>query len=144
MKSKSVWKINKIVLPQNSDHAGVMWHGSYFNWLEEGRINALSEVGVNYFDITKRGFDLPLINSSIKYIKPLYLGDKIIIESIFNIGKSPKINVNQKFLNKKKEVLTIAEVNMVLINKDNFTIIRKRPEFLSKAFQKLNGYKLKE
>ena len=144
MKSKSVWKINKIVLPQNSDHAGVMWHGNYFNWLEEGRINALSEVGVNYFDITKRGFDLPLINSSIKYIKPLYLGDKIIIESIFNIGKSPKINVNQKFLNEKKEVLTIAEVNMVLINKDNFTIIRRRPKFLLKAFEKLNGYNLKE
>ena len=144
MKSKSVWKINKIVLPQNSDHAGVMWHGNYFNWLEEGRINALSEVGVNYFDITKRGFDLPLINSSIKYIKPLYLGDKIIIESIFNIGKSPKINVHQKFLNKKKEVLTIAEVNMVLINKDNFTIIRRRPKFLLKAFQKLNGYNLKD
>ena len=139
MKSKSVWKINKIVLPQNSDHAGVMWHGNYFNWLEEGRINALSEVGVNYFDLTKRGFDLPLINSSIKYIKPLYLGDKIIIESIFNIGKSPKINVNSKFLNEQKEVLTIAEVNMVLINKDNFTIIRRRPEFLSKAFCKLNG-----
>ena len=139
MKSKSVWKINKIVLPQNSDHAGVMWHGNYFNWLEEGRINALSEVGVNYFDLTKRGFDLPLINSSIKYIKPIYLGDIIIIESIFNIGKSPKINVIQKLLNKKKEVLTIAEVNMVLINKDNFTIIRRRPEFLSKAFCKLNG-----
>ncbi len=139
MKSKSVWKINKIVLPQNSDHAGVMWHGNYFNWLEEGRINALSEVGVNYFDLTKRGFDLPLINSSIKYIKPLFLGDKIIIESIFNIGKSPKINVNSSFLNEKKEVLTIAEVNMVLINKENFSLIRKRPEFLTRAFSKLNA-----
>ena len=139
MTSQSVWKINKIVLPQNSDHAGVMWHGNYFNWLEEARINALSEVGVNYFDLTKRGFDLPLINSCIKYIKPLYLGEIIIIESIFNISKSPKINVNSKFLNDKKEVLTTAEVNMVLINKDNFTIIRRRPEFLSKAFFKLNS-----
>ena len=139
MKSKSVWKLNKIVLPQNSDHAGVMWHGNYFNWLEEARINALSEVGVNYFDLTKRGFDLPLINCSIKYIKPLYLGEIIIIESIFNISKSPKINVNSKFLNDKKEVLTTAEVNMVLINKDNFSIIRRRPEFLSNAFSKLNA-----
>ena len=139
MKSKSVWKINKIVLPQNSDHAGVMWHGNYFNWLEEARINALSEVGLNYFDLTQRGIDLPLINSSIKYINTLYLGDKIIIEIIFNISKSPKINVNSKFLNDKKEVLTTAEVNMVLINKDNFSIIRRRPEFLSNAFSKLNA-----
>ena len=140
MKSKSVWKLNKIVLPQNSDHAGVMWHGNYFNWLEEARINALSEVGLNYFDLTQRGIDLPLINSSIKYIKPLYLGDKIIIESIFNIGRSPKININSKFLNDKKVILTTAEVNMVLINKENFSIIRRRPDFLSKAFKELNAY----
>ena len=40
MNSKPVWKIEKIVLPQDADHAGVMWHGKYFNWLEESRINA--------------------------------------------------------------------------------------------------------
>ena len=34
MNSKPVWKIEKIVLPQHADHAGVMWHGKYFNWLE--------------------------------------------------------------------------------------------------------------
>ena len=139
MQSKSIWKIDKIVLPQHSDHAGVMWHGKYFNWLEESRINALSEVGVNYFDLTKKGFDLPLINTSIKYILPLFLGERITIESVFNIGKSPKINVISKFINKNNEVLTIAEVNLVLINKSNFSIIRKRPEFLSKAFSELNG-----
>ena len=139
MQSKSIWKIDKIVLPQHSDHAGVMWHGKYFNWLEESRINALSEVGVNYFDLTKKGFDLPLINTSIKYILPLFLGERITIESVFNIGKSPKINVISKFINQNNEVLTIAEVNLVLINKSNFSIIRKRPEFLSKAFSELNG-----
>ena len=139
MKSQPVWEINKIVLPQHSDHSGVMWHGTYFNWLEESRINALSNVGVNYFDLTKMGFDLPLINTSIKYKLPLFLGEKIKIESIFNIGKSPKINVTSKFLNEKNDVLTFAEVNLVLINRLNFSIVRKRPDYLSKAFNKLNG-----
>ena len=139
MKSKPVWKIEKIVLPQHADHAGVMWHGTYFNWLEESRINALLEVGISYFEITKQGLDLPLINSSINYKSPLFLGEKITIESEFNIEKSPRINVNSKFLNNKKEILTIAEVNLVLINKLNFSIIRKRPDFLLEAFSKLNG-----
>ena len=44
MKRNNIWKINKIVLPHDSDHAGVMWHGKYFNWLEEARIDALSKV----------------------------------------------------------------------------------------------------
>ena len=139
MKRKLVWKINKEVLPQHSDHAGVMWHGTYFNWLEEGRMNALSKVGINYFELTKNGFELPLIGASIKYICPLYLGDIILIESFFNIGKGPKINVHTRFLNADEKVLTIAEVNLVLINKANFSIVKKRPNFISKAFSKLNG-----
>ena len=139
MNTKPVWKIEKIVLPQHADHAGVMWHGTYFNWLEESRINALLEVGVSYFELTKKDLDLPLINTSIKYKSPLFLGEKITIESEFNIKKSPRINVISKFLNNKKETLTIAEVDLVLINKLNFSIIRKTPYFLSEAFIKLNG-----
>ena len=136
---KKIWKIEKLVLPQHSDHAGVMWHGTYFDWLEEGRINALSKAGINYVDLTKNGFELPLIDTSIKYISPLFLGDTITIETIFKINKSPKIKIHSKFINKSKAVLTIAEVNLVLINKKSFSIIRKRPDFISKAFLKLNG-----
>ena len=138
MKKNKVWRINKTVLPQHTDHAGVMWHGTYLNWLEEGRFDALSKVGINYFDLTKQGFELPLINASIKYILPLYLGDNITIESSFNIGKRPKIKISSKFINKNKMILTVAEVNLVLVDKTNFTIIRKRPEFLSNVFLKLN------
>ena len=136
---KKIWKITKLVLPQHTDHAGVMWHGTYFNWLEEGRIKALSKVGINYVDLTKKGFELPLIDTSIKYISPLFLGDTITIETIFKISKSPKIKIHSKFMNKSKTVLSIAEVSLVLIDKKSFSIIRKRPDFISKAFFKLNG-----
>ena len=138
MNANKVWRINKTVLPQHSDQAGVMWHGTYFNWLEEARLNALSKVGVNYFDLTKKGFEIPLINASIKYILPLNLGDNITIESVFNINKSPKIKINSKFINDSKKVLTIAEVNLVLIDKNKFSIIRKKPDFIAKAFLKLS------
>ena len=80
-----------------------------------------------------------MIDTSIKYKSPLFLGEKITIKSEFNIEKSPRINVISKFLNKKNEILTIAEVNLVLINKLNFSIIRKMPDFLSEAFSKLSG-----
>ena len=139
MKPKSIWKINKTVLPQHSDHAGVMWHGTYFNWLEEARINALSKVGIEYFDLTKKGFELPLIDASIKYIFPLNIGDNITIETIFDIGKSPKIKIQSKFINKSRKIMTFSEVSLVLVNKKNFSIIRRRPDFLSKALSLLTG-----
>ena len=76
---KKIWKITKLVLPQHSDHPGIMWHGTYFNWLEEVRVNALSKAGINYIDLTKNGYELPLIYTSIKYISPLFLGEIITI-----------------------------------------------------------------
>ena len=139
MKRNNIWKINKIVLPQDSDHAGVMWHGTYFNWLEESRIDALSKVGMNYFDLTKKGYELPLIDASIKYILPLYLGDVIEIQSVFKINKSPKINIQSNFISIDNKVSTKAEINLVLVNKLNFSIVRKKPDFISKAFSKLSN-----
>ena len=53
--SKWFGKLTKTVLPQHSNHAGVMSHGKYFNWLEERRINALSKAGINYIDLSKKG-----------------------------------------------------------------------------------------
>ena len=116
-----------------------MWHGTNFNWLEESRINTLLVMAISYPGLTKKGLYLPLINTSIKYKSPLFLGEKITIESEFNIKESPRINVISKFLNNKNEILTIAEVNLVLINKGNLSIIKRRPDFLSEAFIKLNG-----
>ena len=138
MNEKKIWRINKTVLPQHSDHAGVMWHGKYFNWLEEGRINALYKAGISYFELTERGFELPLIDASIKYILPIHVGDNITIESLFSIGKGPKIKINSKFINDSNNILTIAEVNLVLVNRINFSIVRKRPDFISQVFLKLN------
>ena len=71
--------------------------------IRDSRINALLEVGISYFELTKKGLDLPLINTSIKYKSPLFLGEKITIESEFNIEKSPRINVFQNFLTRKKK-----------------------------------------
>ena len=46
------WKLTKRVLPQHTDHAGVMWHGSYLCFLEEGRIEALENVGISYSELS--------------------------------------------------------------------------------------------
>ena len=42
------WRLDKRVLPQHTDHGGVMWHGAYVGWLEEARVEALAAVGLPY------------------------------------------------------------------------------------------------
>ena len=44
-----------------------MWHGAYLNWLEEARIEALSEVGCSYQELSAEGYELPVVSLSINY-----------------------------------------------------------------------------
>ena len=59
------WELLKTVLPQHTDHAGVMWHGSYIDFLEEGRIDALDKVGHPYSDLSSKGFEISVISIGI-------------------------------------------------------------------------------
>ena len=83
--NKKQWNLTKTVLPQHTDHAGVMWHGSYFNFLEEGRIDALNKVGIKYSTLSKKGYELPVISAQIKYKISFAHGEKILLKSQFNL-----------------------------------------------------------
>ena len=54
------WTLSKIVLPQHTDHAGVMWHGACLGWLEEARVAALAEVGLSYKEVSEQGYEMPV------------------------------------------------------------------------------------
>jgi len=41
MNNRKLWELKKKVLPQHTDHAGVMWHGYYLKSLEESRLDAM-------------------------------------------------------------------------------------------------------
>ena len=142
MTRKNHWVIKKETLPQHTDHAGVLWHGYYFNWLEEARIDALSKVGLEYIDLIKDGYEMPVVSIEIKYKSPIFHGEVIFIESRFLINKSPRINVKSDFIGSYSTIKTSSSIDLVLINKENFSIVRKKPKFLVEALNNLqNGPK---
>ena len=141
MYQKNYWVIYKTVLPQHTDHAGIMWHGTYLNWLEEARIDALQKAGINYGELALKGYEMPVVELLIKYRKPISLGENIMIKSKFIINSSPKIDVQSNFIDYSNNNLTSSNVSIVLIKKENSKIVRNRPNFLSKAFENLHkGY----
>ena len=142
MINRNHWKIRKETLPQHTDHAGVLWHGYYFNWLEEARLDALSKVGFRYLDLINDGYEMPVISIEIKYKSPIFHGEKILIESEFVINKSPRIKINSNFFRRNNIITTSSSIDLVLINKENFSIVRKKPKFFLEALNKLkNGPK---
>ena len=130
MNSFKPWKLNKRVLPQHTDHAGVLWHGTYLNWLEESRIDSIGKAGIKYIELLNRGFEMPVYKIEIKYLKPIMIGDEIIIKSFFITNQGPRIKVNSTFNNLMNNIHAEASVDIVLINKETFKVVRKMPDFL--------------
>ena len=142
MSRRNYWMIRKETMPQHTDHAGVLWHGYYLNWLEEARIDALSKVGIKYIDLIKDGYEMPVVSIEIKYKSPILHGEEILIESEFVINESPRIKINSNFIGINNIITTSSSIDLVLINKENFSIVRKKPKFFLEALNKLkNGPK---
>ena len=132
------WELNKKVLPQHTDHAGVMWHGTYLNWLEESRINSIGKAGIQYIEILNRGFEMPVYKIEIKYLIPIMIGEEIIVRSSFITNRGPRIKVNSTFSNLKNKIHAKANIDIVLINKETFKVVRQRPDFLEYPINNLS------
>ena len=137
MNSCNPWELKKKVLPQHTDHAGVMWHGTYLNWLEESRIYSIGRAGIQYIELLKRGYEMPVYKLEIKYLIPIMIGEEIIVKSIFINNNGPRIKVNSKFTNSRNKIHTEAIIDLVLINKETFKIVRKIPDFLENCLDNL-------
>ena len=131
------WELKKKVLPQHTDHAGVVWHGTYLNWLEESRIDSIGKAGIRYVELLNRGFEMPVYKIEIKYLMPIMIGDEIIVKSSFIINKGPRIKVNSTFTNLRNKIHAEASIDIVLINKETFKVVRKRPLFLEHCLNNL-------
>ncbi|ABX08283.1 acyl-CoA thioesterase [Prochlorococcus marinus] len=133
------WVLKKIVLPQHTDHAGVMWHGSYFNWLEEGRINALSKVGLSYAELSKQGLEIPVFHLQIKYISPLYHGDEVLMESRVLTKKGIRWPWKTIFLKDQNQLSAEANIELVLVKRDQkgIRLLRNYPQKIEVAFSNL-------
>ena len=137
MNSKKTWKLKKKVLPQHTDHAGVMWHGTYLNWLEESRIDSIEKTGIKYTQLLDRGFEMPVYKIEIKYLLPIMIGEEIIVKSYFITNKGPRIHVNSTFTNINNKIHTVASIDIVLINKETFKVVRRIPDFLENFLKNL-------
>lgn len=110
------WCLNRRVLPQHTDHAGVMWHGAYLAWLEEARVEALARAGLHYSDLSSRGLELPVVGLRIDYRQALLHGDAVAIHSRVLPRQGVKLSWQSRFLRPDGEVAAEASVDLVLVD----------------------------
>ncbi len=61
---------------------GVVWHGRYPEFLEDGRTAIGRAFGLDYTDFFREGLKAPIVRMEIEYRTPLVLGDTFRVDTI--------------------------------------------------------------
>lgn len=139
--SEGAWRLQRRVLPQHTDHAGVMWHGAYVAWLEEARVEALASAGLAYSVLAARGLEMPVVHLAIHYRAPLIHGDQVEMRSLVLPRRGLRWPWRTWFIGPDATVAAEAQVELVLIHSTGPSQkrrpLRHTPNDLSQALEGL-------
>lgn len=136
------WRLEKRVLPQHTDHAGVMWHGAYVAWLEEARVEALAAAGLSYGCLSDQGYEMPVIRLQVHYRQALSHGDVVVVESRALQRRGARWPWMSRFCLPDGSCAAEAEVELVVLRTGGGrkAVMREVPDALAVALAALvNG-----
>ena len=110
------------------DSMGVVWHGSFVKYLEDGRELFGVEHGLSYLGVASRGYFIPIVDMSINYKQSAKYGDKLLIKTEFVNSDAAKIIFSYTiFRESDMMVLAKAKTVQVFTDKEGQLVLTNPP-----------------
>ena len=88
-----VWRFPFTIAYADTDAGGIAYHGRYIEIAERARMDILRGIKIPNGDL---GFVIRDLN--IRYIRPLFLGDEFVVETVVTKFGAASMSVEQKFV----------------------------------------------
>jgi acyl-CoA thioester hydrolase len=98
-----------------TDRMGYVYYGNYTHYFEVGRVEALRQLGTSYKEMEDSGLMLPVYTCNLKYLKPAFYDDLLIIKTTITELPRVKIKFDYEIFNEKNELLTTGSTTLVFI-----------------------------
>lgn len=122
-----------IVRYHETDQMHFVHHSNYLKYFELARLEWLSDLQISYAEMESRGILMPVVNASVKYIKPLVFGDNFSVTVILKKEPKATLEFDYKILNQNKELISTGNTLLAFLSSDTKLPIRC-PKFLLEKF----------
>jgi len=131
MEKKLVCETEVLVRFNEADPLGIVWHGHYIRYFEDGREDFGNRFGIGYLDFYHKGFVIPIVNVDCSFKKSLRYGDRVLVETTFIPCEAAKIQFSYRLYNKETKdlVATGSSVQVFLDKKDSVLQLSNPPFF---------------
>lgn len=99
-----------------TDPLGIVWHGNYIQYFEDGREAFGRKHGISYLDQKKYGYATPIVKSSTEHKLPLSYGDVATIKTIYVDSPAAKMVFRYEIYNQNKELVCTGETVQVFVD----------------------------
>lgn len=111
-----------------TDSLGIVWHGNYITYFEDGREAFGRENGISYLDVIENGYSTPIIRSECDHKLSLKYGDIIRIETTYVDSPAAKLIFRYKIYNEANKLVCKGETIQVFVDL-NGDLSLNLPEF---------------
>lgn len=113
-----------------TDAMGVVWHGNYLKFFEDGREAFGKQFGLEYLTIFGQGYFTPIVKSEIDHKAPVHYGQKIKVITKFVPSKAAKIMFEYEVVNiSTGELCAIGKTMQVFLERESRTLELITPDF---------------
>ncbi len=121
------------------DSMGIVWHGHYIKFFEDGREAFGKEHNIGYLDIYDKGYLAPVVKVNCDFKRYVKYGDAIIVETEFINTKAAKIVFKFKIFNKRNDELVAEGESIQVFTMPNGELVLTNPPFFE-AWKKEKGF----
>ncbi|MDO6758592.1 acyl-CoA thioesterase [Tamlana sp. 2_MG-2023] len=99
-----------------TDPLGIVWHGNYIQYFEDGRESFGRKHGISYLNQKDHGFATPIVKSSTDHKRPLRYGDVATIKTIYVDNPAAKMIFRYEVYNQDEDLVCTGETVQVFVD----------------------------
>ena len=112
-----------------TDALGIVWHGNFIKYFEDGREDFGAKHGISYLDAKENGYATPIVETNLKHQLPLKYGDTMRIETTYVDTPANKLVFRYRIFNEKQQLVCTGQTVQVFLN-ENGDLVLNPPEFI--------------
>ncbi|HTN05839.1 acyl-CoA thioesterase [Agriterribacter sp.] len=123
-------KIEINVRFNEADPLGIVWHGHYIRYFEDGREAFGNEHGIGYLDFYRQDLIIPIVSIQCDFKRSLKYGEKVIVETIYVPCEAAKLKFEYRLFNSSSgQLVATGSSVQVFLNKETSVLQLINPPF---------------
>ena len=110
-----------------TDPLGIVWHGYYITYFEDGREAFGRHHGISYLDVNDEGFTTPIVKSVCEHKLSLRYGDVARIETTIVDTPAAKMIFRYTIFDANNEIACTGETIQVFLDKNGELMLTNPP-----------------